>query len=132
MAGIEVPNDRTNKQRARGFCRNPECQEKKGELFTFDVENDGFDCPKCGADQPPMVGLFTLVHLLIRDPDGPIPGVGGIRYRSACEAHRDYLATPTNDEAFSADPDGINCPGCIAEADKLNLRKAAWRYNPGA
>ena len=128
MPGIIVPNDRITTQPARGYCRNPPCRDR-GELFTFQVNHDGFACPKCGADAPPMVGLFALTHLLIPQMGGPIRGLGGRCYRLACDGQRDYLATLTNQEAASGDPSVVDCPGCLAEAERLGIKHSVgWSY----
>ena len=121
--GGRVASDRTTKQMARGFCRNPECQDKPGEQFEFDVEHDHFACPKCGADRPPMIGLLTLTHLLLRNEQGPILGTGGLRYALGCDSKRAYLATHSNNEAATGDIEVANCPGCLARAESLGLKK---------
>ncbi len=69
---VEVPRDRTNKQPANGFCRNPECQEDGQDEYRFEVHHARVECPKCGANQAPMIGLLVLTHLMIRDGNGPI------------------------------------------------------------
>ena len=114
MAGIIIPTDRTTKQPARGYCRNPECLESSDqERFEFTAEHDRFACPKCGANAPPMVGLLALVHLLARDPKGSLIGAGGLQYRLGCDQTRAYLATVTNQEAATGDVSAVNCPGCL-------------------
>lgn len=127
MGGIAVPQDRTLKQPVKGFCRNPRCQEKSNQEFQFKVENDLFACPKCGADRPPTVGVLVLTHLIIPQKNGPIIGKGGTQHRLACDDTRAYLATATNLEAASDNPNVANCPDCIKEADRLNLRSATGR-----
>ncbi len=127
---VKIPNDRTTHQRVRGFCRNPECRERSDEEFHFDVENDHFACPKCGAHKEPMAGLLVLIHLLIRNPAGPIIGSGGLRYALGCDLKRAYLATLTNQEAATDDPDVANCPGCLDRARSLGLHAAKWEFTP--
>ena len=120
MAGIIVPGDRTTSQPGRGYCYNPECVEPGKDRFEFDVEQDGFSCPKCGSDDPGSVGLLTLIHLLVRDKAGPIQGSRS-RYRLACDPTRVLLATPTNNEAASGDVKAVNCPGCLEAAVRENI-----------
>lgn len=119
MAGVKVPNDRTTKQPVKAFCRNPACREKSGELFTFYVRNDRFCCPKCKADRSPIVGLWSLTHLLLPHPLGPIRGNGGKRFVIACDNKRAYLATATNQESATGDPEVANCPGCLECAKQI-------------
>jgi hypothetical protein len=114
MAGIIIPGDRTSKQPARGYCTNPECRESNlDSRFEFDLPHDRLACPKCGADRQPLVGLLALVHLLVRDKAGPVRGVGGLRYKLACDEKRAYLATVSNQEAATGDVRAANCPGCL-------------------
>lgn len=122
--GVTVPRDRVLHQKVTGFCRNPQCQEKSNEMFTFTVEHDNFSCPKCGANQSPMIGLFALIHLVIPDKAGPIFGQGGVRWAFGCDRKRAHLATPTNQEAVTSDPEQVNCPGCLQVAEKLGIRRA--------
>jgi len=117
-----VPQDRTVKQPAAGFCRNPECREVSNEEFHFVVEHDHFACPKCGANKSPMVGTLVLTHLLIRNEAGPIIGHGGLRWALGCDAVRAYLATTTNQEAATDNPQLANCPGCLARAKSLGIK----------
>lgn len=60
-----------------------------------------------------MIGVFTLTHFLTRDPMGPIKGMGGLRYKLACDGQRAYLATNTNNEAATDQPDVVTCPQCV-------------------
>jgi hypothetical protein len=125
MAGIIIPSDRTTKQQARGYCMNPECLEQSdASRFEFDVDHDRFACPKCGNNVPPGVGLLVLTHLLVSDRAGPIIGTMGRRYRLACHKDRAYLATVTNLEAATVCPSIANCPGCLAEAERLKITTA--------
>ncbi|TWU22454.1 hypothetical protein Pla52o_35100 [Novipirellula galeiformis] len=121
MSGIIVPEDRVLSQPVTGFCRNPRCREKSNQEFRFKVEHDLFSCPKCGANSAPMVGVMTLTHMLVPDPDGPVRGNGGVRYVIACDSKRAYLATVSNDEAVTDNPKVANCPGCLAKAESLLL-----------
>ena len=120
--GITIPRDRTTRQPARGFCFNPEClEDSDNDRFEFDVEHDKFCCPKCGNNRPPGVGLLVLTHLLIRDNKGPIHGDMGLSYRLACHKDRAYLATVTNMEAATGDPEFCNCAGCLKVAEEMKL-----------
>lgn len=115
---VTIPADRTRKQPLLAYCRNPACwqnDEKCAPLmrFEFALETGNVECPRCRANEPPMVGILVLTHLLIKDPRGPILGAEGWRYRMGCDAQRAYLATMTNQEAASGDPHVVNCPGCL-------------------
>jgi hypothetical protein len=124
---VIVANDRSLKQPVRAFCTNPECLESSDqEHFEFTVEHSPVECPKCGANQPPMIGVLSLVHFLIRDKKGPIIGHGGLRYLIACEEKRAYLATITNEEAVTGVFESANCPGCIAKAQKLGIVRSGF------
>lgn len=123
MSGIIIPDDRSIKQQSFGVCMNPQCREKStDERFTFVVDDDLFCCPKCGANKPPMVGLLAQVHFLIPDRNGPVEGVGGLRYRLACDDKRAYLATATNQEAATGELAAVNCPGCLKVAGELKIK----------
>lgn len=128
---IVMPSDRTTKIPAQGFCRNPQCQEKEGELFEFAIEHAHVECPKCKANKSPMVGIYTLTHFLVQVEGGPIRGAGGVSYALACDQQRAYLATVTNLEAASGDITCVNCPQCIENAEKLGIRKPGL-WTPGA
>lgn len=119
---VTPPADRTCKQPVRAYCANPQCWEmaERGR-FEFEVEHGEVTCPKCGANEPPMIGLLVLVHLLLPDPRGPINGAGGIRYRIACDEHRAYLATTTNKEAATGAVEAANCGQCLKVASKLGV-----------
>lgn len=126
MSGIIIPDDRSESHPIRGYCYNPECKEKsEDERFEFDVVNDRFCCPKCGACEGPTVGMLVLIHLLVADKAGLIKGAGGIRYRLACDSKRAYTATVTNLEAATGDIRAANCPTCLANAEKQKLPKRA-------
>ncbi len=127
-----MPNDRSTKQPAKGFCRNPRCREAgKVEDFTFPIEHAHVACPKCGTNTSPMVGIFVLIHMLIPVEDGPLGGAGGVRYALACDEQRAYMATTTNLEAASGDIECVNCPGCVANAATLGIEKGRL-WTPGA
>ncbi len=121
--GIRIPHDRSIKQPNLACCQNPACRERSDQVFTFPVEHDHFACPKCGADQEPMVCLLVMIHGLIPRKDGPILGSFGRRYQIACDNNRAYLATATNMEAVTVDPSVVNCPGCLAELEKQRVRQ---------
>lgn len=110
---ITVPEDRSLKQPAVAFCRNPACRDRSDKEFNFVIEHNHPVCPKCGADREPMIGMLVLTHWLMPHPDGPIIGRGGIRYAIACDQHRAYLATATNMEAVTDNRSIVNCPGCL-------------------
>lgn len=130
MPGGRVPRDRTIKQPAEGFCRNPECAVD-GQQYRFRVEHDHFACPKCGADTPPMVDVLVLTHFLHRHDRGPIRGKGGLRFVIACDDKRAYLATATNKEAATDNIDLVSCPGCLENAAKLGIFPSSdWSYSP--
>lgn len=112
-----IPSDRTDQQPIRAFCANPQCRDKSDKEFSWTVEHEDVACPKCGANAPPFVGLYVLIHMMVPDPAGPIVSIGGARYRLACDPKRAYTATLTNLEAATADRDACNCPGCL-EATK--------------
>lgn len=122
-SSVVMPNDRSTKNPARGFCRNPKCRDTPGTDFTFPIEHAHVTCPKCGANKTPLVGVFVLTHLLIPVNGGPLRGTGGISYALACDDRRAYTATHTNLEAASGDIDVTNCPQCEANAAKLGIKK---------
>jgi len=130
---IIIPNDRTQKQPVACFCRNPECLEKStDEHFAFQTDKTPIVCPKCGACESPMVGMFALVHFLVRDKTGkgPIVGYGGLRYTFACSATRAHLASNTNQEAATGDFNHVNCPGCQKAAVEQKLVKiVGWQLD---
>lgn len=104
--------DRTTKQPLTWFCINPQCADR-GKRHEW--EGSKPVCPKCSSEGPPCVQLRTLIHLLLPEPKGLIPGQYG-RYRIACDATRDYLATNTNNEQATGDVNIVNCPGCLKAA----------------
>lgn len=109
---LVIPSDRTTKQPVKALCRNPECAGE-GMYFEFEAQHDRFACPKCGANKPPTIDLLVLTHLLVRNPQGPIEGEGGLRWQIACDTRRAYLATATNLEAATTAKEVANCPGCL-------------------
>ena len=128
-----MPDDRSTKHPARGYCRNKLCQEpdQREELFTFPIEHAHVCCPKCKATMSPVVGVYVLTHLLLQVDGGPIRGAGGIGYALACDSKRAYLATSTNMEAASGDPNVVNCPHCLENARKLGIKlKSGWKPDP--
>ena len=116
--GILVPHDRSLKQPVIAFCSNPECAEN-GKEFNFITEHDRFCCPKCKNDQPPGVGLLVLIHVLMRDNQGPVTGAKGLKYKIACDSKRAYLATATNLEGATGDPTCANCPDCLKKVTEM-------------
>ncbi len=118
MGEIVVHPDQTTKQPTVWVCLNPGCRPPKRRDFAFPA--DGPVCPKCGSIGYPHVQKRVLVHLLIPDPKGPIPGQFA-RYRLACDKSRDHLATPSNGEAATDSPAQANCPGCLDAAEKLGI-----------
>lgn len=128
---VIIPADRTDKQPAKAFCRNPECiadaiSREEAEIgakrFEFAVEHERVSCPKCGATEAPMIGMLSLVHFLHRNPKGLIAGMGGLRYQLACDEKRFTLATLTNDEAATDQLIAVNCPGCLKAAAEKKLK----------
>lgn len=109
--GIAHP-DQTTKQPVIWRCPNPECRESNLANY-YEFESDYPECPKCKLG-PPAVRKRVLIHILVRDPKGPIAGQYGLRYRLACDPKRWQLATPTNGEAATGDIAAANCPGCLA------------------
>ena len=104
-------DDRTKHQPITWRCFNPECAAVGQRCYDFTADSP--QCPKCGAN-PPFVAARALIHMLVKDKSGPIPGDFGVRYKLACEGKRDYLATMTNEEAASGDSRVVNCPGCLS------------------
>jgi len=129
---IVPPKDRTQKQAVRAYCVNPQCwEDDSGGRFEFTVEHGEIACPKCGANEPPMVGLLVLVHMLLPDQKGPIRGSGGLRYKLGCEQARAYLATETNLEAATGDIQAANCPGCLKAAEALGIEISGKQLGSG-
>lgn len=120
-SGMVLPAERSIKQRNFAYCANPQCAEN-GREFHFEVEHDLFCCPKCGANRPPVVGMLAKIHLIVQDPRGQFEGVGGIRYRIACDTgkKRESVSTITNHEVGTGDITACNCVDCLAEAKKIN------------
>jgi hypothetical protein len=120
-SGVVIPDERSTKQKQFAFCANPECAEN-GEEFEWEIAHSLSPCPKCGACKPPMVGIKAKVHLMIRDRMGPFEGVGGLRYRIACDTQskRHGISTLTNHEVGTDDRSVCNCIDCLIEANKIN------------
>jgi|LakMenEpi03Aug12_release.lakeMendotaPanAssembly.Ray.scaffolds.fasta_scaffold770787_1 hypothetical protein len=116
MSGIVIPKDRTTAEPVLGYCYNKQCRPQGKDRFEFIADNDMFACPKCGNDQPPLVGQLVLIHLLVQDRLGPIEGSPGLRYRIACNSKRAYLATATNLEAATVEREAANCATCLKNA----------------
>jgi hypothetical protein len=125
---IVIPNDRTCRQPVTAYCTYKKCLVN-GKRFEFPTEGN-VHCPKCGATEAPTIGLLALVHLMVEDPAGPIPGEGGLRWRLACDPTREHLATVTNMEAASDQIVAVNCPGCLKVAEQQKLGPQPWKYNP--
>lgn len=119
MAGIIIPDDRTSKQPATGYCLNPTCAPSGQLRFDFPLKHNRLGCPKCGANKPPLVGLLVLVHYLIANPLGEIEGMWGRRFSLGCDEIRAYLATTSNLEAATASIEAVTCPGCLKAAKKI-------------
>jgi hypothetical protein len=117
-SGIAIPSERSIKQRQYAYCANPQCAVG-GKEFTFEVEHSYFCCPKCGANKPPLVGMLAKIHLMVQDRNGTFEGIGGLRYRIACDtAHqREHVSTLTNHEMGTADRTVCNCQDCLAATD---------------
>lgn len=133
MGSVIMPNDRSTKHPAKGFCRNKACQVpgQREELFTFPIEHAHVSCPKCGATLEPVVGIYVLTHLLLPIQGGPIRGKGGIEFALACDSKRAYTATRFNLEAASGDINVINCPICLENARKLGIKmRDGWKPDP--
>src|SRR5690606_39632828 len=69
--GIAHP-DQTTKQPVIWRCPNPECRESNLANY-YEFESDYPECPKCKLG-PPSVRKRVLIHVLVRDPKGPIAG----------------------------------------------------------
>lgn len=125
---IVIPNDRTTKQRARGYCLNPQCfVSSEDSRFEFSVEHDRFCCPKCGANTAPLVGLLVLTHWLLPAADGPLVGHMGMRYRLACDSRRAYMATRTNLEATTSELAQVTCEGCKLASQWFQKQSTGFR-----
>jgi hypothetical protein len=121
-SGIVIPEERSHKQRNYAFCANPACAEN-GQEFRFEIEHTLSPCPKCGANKPPLIGMVAKVHLMISDRMGPFEGIGGLRYRIACDTKgtREGVSTVTNHELGTDDRSVCNCIDCLKQADRLNV-----------
>lgn len=117
---VQVPYDRTIKQPVRCFCLNPECIDAGNDRYEFTIQHADVVCPKCGANQVPVVGVLAIVHFIMRDRHGALMGHGGLRYRLACEPRRTFIATHTNLEAGSGELSAVSCVRCLAIAKEQN------------
>jgi len=125
--GIIIPYDRTQLQQPVGYCVNPACVPKGKTRFEFPVDHSNFSCPKCGGDKPPAVGLLVLTHFLTKNPQGKIVSLG-ISYSLACDESRAYMATVSNLEAASGDPEAVNCEGCLKKINDMGLLNHGWQF----
>lgn len=111
--------EQTTKQPVVFRCVNIECvpEPEPGkpleQFFDFTTKDDNPVCPKCGATPREGVQKRSLIHVLVRNRQGPIPGDGGIRYQIVCDPKRTLLATNRNGEALTGMSIAANCPGCL-------------------
>lgn len=121
-SGIVLPDERSHKQRHFAFCANPACRVN-GQEFRFEIEHSLVPCPKCGANKPPYVGMLAKIHLSIPDPNGRFEGVGGLKYRIACDTKnsREVISTLTNHELATGDRSVCNCEDCLKVVFKKNI-----------
>lgn len=112
-------DSQTTKQPVVWFCANPDCRPDPNKFPTRSLmfESDYPECPKCG-NGPPCVHKRSLIHLLVPARGGLLTGDLGRRYMMACDSKRDFIATRTNGESASGDPNAVNCPGCLAHLKK--------------
>lgn len=91
-------------------CNLPACGAfPKG----FEFEDNGGECPKCGAKGPPLVATLTDICLLVPDRKGPIRGRSGGLY-VACQPARAYLCRHSEDRfAATGDVLAVTCPRCV-------------------
>lgn len=118
---LRIPKDRSRSQPIRAWCANPLCAERADKRLEWNVTGDLVQCPKCKASRSPYVGIYVLIHLLVPADDGPIAGSGGRRWAIACDPTRAHLATGTNQEAATDDPEAANCPGCLRVAEDRGI-----------
>lgn len=115
----EIPMTRTPKQPLQGYCLNPICSHGLPDLkFVFPV-SDEIECPKCGCNQYPFVGLLALIHW-VRPSDRGELNLGGRRMELACDPRRHYISTEHNKEVATAHLEAVNCPGCQKEIEKCH------------
>ncbi len=119
MHAVNTAPDRTTKQPLKWACMNPECWED-GQRYEF--KSDQPKCPKCKAEDHPMVLLLSLLHFLVNSEAGPIRS-GGKRLMIACDPKRTTLATATNQEAMTGQPTIVNCPECRKFIEKNHITK---------
>ena len=95
-------------------CYNLACQADPHVPLGFEFWSDTGECPKCYT-RPPITIELEIVHLLVRDNNGPILGSSPEfkRWAVACQRSRPYLSTPA--ERFPATPvvEAVNCPLCL-------------------
>ena len=114
---VEAPSKERRKP-VLGFCRNPACYAF-GVQHRFVGDETGLKCPKCKGNEATTVGRLVLIHLLRRDPAGPITGAGGLRYVVSCDPSREDFGSGNGEEAATGDPSCANCPDCLeAFADR--------------
>ena len=113
-SGVIHP-DQTVLQPVIWTCQNPQC--KPPGRHSFDFQSDYAVCPKCKAEGYPLVQKVTLIHFLLPQIDGPIAGQYS-RYCLPCDPKRDNMATQTNGEAATDQPQLVNCPGCLNAMQK--------------
>ncbi len=79
---------------------------------SFEFEDNGGECPKCGLKGPPGIASLIDVHLVVMNPRGPIMGRMG-RQLIACQPNRAYLCRfPSEPFAATDDPRAVTCPKC--------------------
>lgn len=120
VAGL-THTQQTSKQPVIMNCPNPECRDPRYPMQLFSFVSDDPVCPKCGIGTP-AVQKRSLIHLIVRDKDGPLVGYMGMRYRILCDPKRELMATARNGEALTPMPQLINCPGCIKLYKRLTSR----------
>ena len=95
-------------------CHHPDCPgdpDDPTQPVRFEAEHGV--CPACGADvrkpeHKSVIALLARVHLLVKDPKGPLAGQG-YRYRIACDAG----ARNTGGRG-TGEPGATTCPQCQA------------------
>lgn len=73
------------------------------------------ECPSCHTSDPQHFLRLTTIHLLVKDPDGPVKGVRGI-WNYGCDGAKQTFSKgkkPTCSTEYSA----ITCKDCL-EAHK--------------
>lgn len=92
-------------------CMNDECKPDDAHSAGFDYSGERA-CPKCGLDSGNVVER-ARVHLLIRDPAGPVKGHMGKTFKVACDPTRKKITEKPNEFA-SGEPAAVTCPECLA------------------